>query len=57
MSLERKDVAELNESISREKVEKCVKKHKNGKEAAGLDEIPYEMYKNGKVMNNRIELF
>ena len=44
MTLERKDADELNERISREEVEKCVKKQKNGK-AAGVDEIPYELYK------------
>ena len=46
VTLERKNADELNERISREEVERCVKRQKNGK-AAGLDEIPYEMYKNG----------
>ena len=40
VSLERKDANEQNERISREEVEKCVKKQKNRK-AAGLDDIPY----------------
>ena len=56
--LERKDADELNERISREEVEKCVKKQKNGK-AAGPDEIPYELYKNGGevVIDRMTELF
>ncbi|MPC23226.1 hypothetical protein E2C01_016266 [Portunus trituberculatus] len=36
----------MNERISKEEVERCVKRQKNGK-AAGLDGIPYEMYENG----------
>ena len=46
VTLERKDANELNERISKQEVEKCVKKQKNGK-AAGPDDIPYEFYKNG----------
>ena len=46
VTLERKNANELNERISREEVERCVKRQKNGK-AAGPYEIPYEMYKNG----------
>ncbi|MPC93382.1 hypothetical protein E2C01_088508 [Portunus trituberculatus] len=38
VTLERKDADELNERISREEVEKYVKRQKNGK-AAGPDEI------------------
>ncbi|MPC63693.1 hypothetical protein E2C01_057795 [Portunus trituberculatus] len=44
VTLERKDADEMNERISRE--EKCVRRQKNGK-AAGPDERPYEMYRNG----------
>ena len=53
VSLERKDAM-----ISREEVERCVKRQKNGK-AAGLDDLPYELYKNGgEVMIDRLtELF
>ena len=46
LTLERKDAGELDEWISIDEVKKCVKRQKNGK-AAGPDEIPYEMYKNG----------
>ena len=42
VTLERKNADELNERISREEVERCVKRQKNGK-AAGPDGIPYEM--------------
>ena len=58
LTLESKDANELNERISREEVERCVKKQKNGK-AAGPDDIPYELYKNGgDVMIDRMtELF
>lgn len=42
----RRDVDELNERISTEEAQVCVKKQKNCK-ATGLDEIPYELYKNG----------
>ena len=58
VTLERKNADELDVRISREEVEKCVKRQKNGK-AAGPDEIPYEMYKNGgEVMIDRMtELF
>ena len=44
--MKRKDANELNERISREEVDKCVKKQKNGN-AAGLHDIPYELYKDG----------
>ena len=47
--LERKDAEELNEPISREEVEKCVKRRKNGK-APGPDGIKYKLYKNGREM-------
>ena len=54
LTLERKDANELNERISREEVEKCVKRQRNGK-AAGPDDIPYEFYKNGgEVMIDRM---
>ena len=58
MTLERKDADELNRRISREEVEVCLKKQKNYK-AAGLDEIPYELYKNGGdvVVDGMTELF
>ena len=46
VTLERKNADELNEPISREEVEACLRKQKNCK-AAGMDEIPYELYKNG----------
>ena len=46
VTVERKNADELNERISREELEKCVKGQKNGK-AAEPDGIPYEMYKNG----------
>ena len=46
LTLDRKDAAALDEWISIDEVKKCVKRQKNGK-AAGPDEIPYEMYKNG----------
>ena len=46
LTLERKDAGELDEWISIDEVKKCIKRQKNGK-AAGPDEIPYEMYKNG----------
>ena len=46
VTLERKDADALNERISREEVERCVKRLKNGK-AAGMDDIPYEFFKNG----------
>ena len=44
--------------ISKEEVERCVKRQKNGK-AAGLDGIPYEMYKNGGevVIDRMTEVF
>ncbi|MPC63715.1 hypothetical protein E2C01_057817 [Portunus trituberculatus] len=51
--LERKNVNELNERISREQVEKCVTRQKNGKVALP-DEIPYEVYKNRKVVIGRM---
>ena len=58
VTLERKNADELNERISREEVEKCVKRQKNGK-AAGPDGLPYEMYKNGGevVIDRMTELF
>ena len=46
MSLERINANDLNERISKEEVDKCVRKQKNGK-ATGPDDIPYELYKNG----------
>ena len=46
VSLERMNGDELNEWIRIDEVKKCVERQSNGK-AAGLDEIPYEMYKNG----------
>ena len=46
LTLERKDVDDLNNRISREEGEKCVKRQKNG-EAAGPDDILHEFYKNG----------
>ena len=42
----KEDANELSEKISRERVERCVKRQKNGK-TAGPDDIPYEFYKNG----------
>ena len=39
ITLERKNADELNKRISRDEVEKCVRKQKNGK-AAGPDDIP-----------------
>ena len=58
LTLERKDTNELNGRISREEIEKCVKRQKNRK-AAGPDDILYEFYKNGgEVMIDRMtELF
>ena len=58
VTLERKNAVGLNERISREEVEKCVKRQKNGK-SASPGGIPYEMYKNGgEVVIDRItELF
>ena len=58
VTLERKEAGELNERISREEVKTCVEKQRNCK-AAGMDEIPYEFYKNGgNVMIDRMtELF
>ncbi|MPC47097.1 hypothetical protein E2C01_040832 [Portunus trituberculatus] len=54
VTLERKNAGELNEKISKEEVERCVKRQKNGK-AAGPDGIPYEMYKNsGEVVIDRM---
>ncbi|MPC58796.1 hypothetical protein E2C01_052805 [Portunus trituberculatus] len=46
VTLERKDTDKMNERISKEEVEKCARGQKNGK-AAGPDEIPYQMKKNG----------
>ena len=58
VTLERRDANELNERIDRDEVVRCVKRQKNDK-AAGLDDIPYEFYKNGgEVMIDRMtELF
>ena len=58
ITLERMDAEEIDERISREEVEACLKRQKNNK-AAGLDEIPYEMYKNGGmiVLEKMTELF
>ena len=58
VSMERKDASELNVRISREEVERCVRGQKNGK-AAGLDDIPYEMYKNGgeSMIDRMTDLF
>ena len=58
VTMERKDADELNERISREEVEKCVKRQKNGK-AAGPDGIPYEFYKHGGevVIDSMTKLF
>ena len=44
--LGRWDMNELDREVSRSEVEQVLKKLKNGK-AAGMDEIPYEMYKWG----------
>ncbi|MPC58692.1 hypothetical protein E2C01_052699 [Portunus trituberculatus] len=46
VTMERKDADEMNERISREEMEKCVRGQKNEK-AARPDETPYEIYKNG----------
>ncbi len=56
--MERRDANELNVKISGEEVERCVKGQKNGK-AAGLDDIPYELYKNGgeRVIDRMTDLF
>ena len=58
LTLERKDGNELNVRVSREEVEKCVKRQKNGK-AAGPDDIPYKFYKNvgDRVIDRMTELF
>ncbi|MPC70509.1 hypothetical protein E2C01_064759 [Portunus trituberculatus] len=54
VTLQRKNADELNERISKEEVERCVKRQKNGK-AAGPVGIPYEMYKNsGEVVIGRL---
>ncbi|MPC41059.1 hypothetical protein E2C01_034640 [Portunus trituberculatus] len=47
--MEKKNADKLNERFSKEEVERCVKRQKNGK-AAGPDGIPYEMYKNDDVV-------
>ena len=46
VTLERKNTDKLNERNSRNEMEKCVRRQKNG-EVAGPDGIPYEMYENG----------
>ncbi|KAK4328209.1 hypothetical protein Pmani_001329 [Petrolisthes manimaculis] len=58
VTLEWKDAEELNVRISREEVERYVKREKNCK-AAGPDDIPYEMYKNGGefMIEKMTELF
>lgn len=58
VTLERKDVDEVKEPISRDEVERCVRKLKNGK-AAGPDQISYELCKNeGEAVTDRMsELF
>ncbi|XP_063857805.1 uncharacterized protein LOC135099405 isoform X1 [Scylla paramamosain] len=58
VTLERKNADELDERISRDEVERCVRRQKNGK-AAGPDDIPYEFYKNGGevVIDRMTELF
>lgn len=55
---EKKDASEVNVRISRKEVERCVKGEKNGK-AAGPDDIPYELYKNGgeSVIDRMSDLF
>ena len=54
VTLERMDANELKERTNRKEVVKCVKRHKNDK-AAGLDDIPYEFYKNGdEIMTDRM---
>ena len=54
LTLEWTDANELNERIRREEVEECVKRQKNNK-SPGMDDIPYEMYKNGgEVMIDEI---
>ncbi|KAK3886627.1 hypothetical protein Pcinc_009274 [Petrolisthes cinctipes] len=52
VTLEWKDAEELNVRISREEVERCVKRQKNCK-APGPDDIPYEMYKNGGAADTK----
>ncbi|MPC75190.1 hypothetical protein E2C01_069574 [Portunus trituberculatus] len=47
----------MDERITREEVEKCVKRQKNGN-TAGPDEILYDVYKNGEVVIDKMtELF
>ncbi len=46
VSLERKNLSGMDEEITNEEVKQVVERMKNNK-AAGMDEIPYEMYKYG----------
>ena len=46
VSLEHKNLSGMDEEITNEEVKRVVERLKNNK-AAGMDEIPYEMYKYG----------
>ena len=58
LSINEKDMSELDQDIMRAEVEVVVKRLKNGK-AAGLDDIPYEMYKWGgsRMIDLMVTLF